>query len=648
MHSITPHLSYRADIDGLRAIAVLGVVFFHAGLGLPGGYVGVDVFFVISGFLITSLLLKDLRRGTFSFLDFWERRARRILPALVVVVAAVIAAGWFLLLPADYEVLGKQVIALIGFSSNIKFWLETGYFVAAAETKPLLHTWSLSLEEQFYLLIPVLLAFLFWIRKSNWIVPSLLLGAVVSFCLSVYGSYRAPSATFFLLPTRAWELATGSLLAFAPAIPQMRLRSLLAWIGFAAICVPFLFYVPGIRFPGLAALPPVAGAALFIWSGFRLPTSDFRLPIPNRLLASRPFVWIGLLSYSLYLWHWPLFAFQKYISVTPAGLPLRLAFVAASIMLAWLSLRFVERPFRSRAIICSRNHIFALSAGAVAVLVLTSLLLWKTNGFRNRLSLEAQRIAWGVKDFAFVNELKVSDIPDHLVQLGAPSLLPRVLVWGDSHAMAILPAVDLACKKAGIAARAATVSSTAPVLEWFVVNQWGLSENAPAFNDAILDYIKSTASQGLTHVILAAYWEAYLTEETTGNDKFQRALRRTIGEIQAAGCQVVVLIDVPCFPFDPPRSLAINALLSNSSDHLVIDAAQYFKDTALQRPILSDLRKLGVTVIDPAELFIDSNGVIRPTDNGVCLYRDRDHLSTHGSQRLTAIFSTILGSGPTK
>ncbi|MEO0017973.1 MAG: hypothetical protein RLZZ522_1256 [Verrucomicrobiota bacterium] len=281
---------------------MLGVVLFHAGLAFPGGYAGVDVFFVISGFLITSLLIKELRQGTFSLLDFWERRARRILPALAAVTAVIIAAGWFILLPADYETLGKQVIALIALSSNIKFWRESGYFATEAEVKPLLHTWSLSLEEQFYLLIPLLLALLFRIRKANWIVPTLLLGSVISFALSVYGSYRAPAANFFLLPPRAWELGVGSLLAFAPPLPQPRLRTLLAWLGFIAILVPFCCYPHGIRFPGLTALPPVAGAALLIWSGFQLPTSNFQLPTsvsePPACLASlgvdRPFVVFSL------------------------------------------------------------------------------------------------------------------------------------------------------------------------------------------------------------------------------------------------------------------------------------------------------------------------------------------------------------------
>ena len=465
-------MAYRPDIDGLRAVAVLGVVFFHAALKFPGGYVGVDVFFVISGFLITSLLIKELRQETFSLLNFWERRARRILPALAVVVTAIIAAGWVFLMPADYKDLGKQVISLVGFSSNFRFWNETGYFAAAAETKPMLHTWSLSLEEQFYLFIPLLLMGLFRVRKSHWIVATLLLIALISFGLSVYGSYHAPAATFFLLPARAWELATGSLLAFAPAIPEARLRTLLAWLGLSAILVPFFFYAPGIRFPGLTALPPVAGAALLIWSGFQLPYTNFELPLPNRLLASRSLVWIGLISYSLYLWHWPLFAFYKYVNICTNKLvkdtwwPIRLSLVAASVALAWLSQRFVERPFRTRTLIHSRKHLFALSGIVVAALVLVSLLLLRTNGATNRLSPKARQIAAGSMNYAFRIGLTAKDIPDHLTQFGDPKTPPKVLVWGDSHAMAIIPAVDLAYKKAGIAARGATAHSTPPVLEW--------------------------------------------------------------------------------------------------------------------------------------------------------------------------------------
>ena len=641
MPTISAKLAYRPDIDGLRAIAVLGVVFFHAGLGFPGGYVGVDVFFAISGFLITSLILKELRQGTFSLLNFWERRARRIVPALVAVVVAILVAGWFCLMPADYEILGKQVLALFAFSSNIKFWLESGYFAADSETKPLLHTWSLSLEEQFYLLIPLLMAFLFRLRKSHWIVPILLLGAVVSLGLSIYGSYRAPAATFFLLPTRAWELATGSLFAFVQPIPNARVRTFVSWLGLAGIMLPFFVYVPGIRFPGLTALPPVAGTALLILSGFRLPVSGFQLPLPNRLLASRPFVWIGLLSYSLYLWHWPLFAYQKYLSEAHAPLALRLSLVAVSVMIAWLSLRFVETPFRSRAVIRTRSHVFVFSAGSMVVLMFASMLLWRTNGASNRLSPEAQRIAAGANDFPFHTELFPRDIPDNLVQLGAQGLRPKVLVWGDSHAMAILPAVDHVCKEAGIVARGATASAVVPVLD----GPWGGNiysiQIAEAFNLAVLDYIKRASSEGLSVVVLVARWEGYL-KGRSDNARFAGALRRTVREVQSAGCKVIVLMDVPSFPFDPPRSLAMRALRGSSSSDLVINSEQHLADTALQRPILNELSREGVTVIDPAGVFTDLRGIVSPEDGIGSLYMDRNHLSSHGSMRLNATFRSLL------
>ena len=642
MPHTTSNPSYRADIDGLRAVAVLGVVFFHAGLGFPGGYVGVDVFFVISGFLITSLILKDLRNGSFSLLDFWERRARRILPALTVVVLAVLAAGWFLLLPSDYEVLGTQIIALVLFSSNIKFWRETGYFAEAAEEKPLLHTWSLSLEEQFYLFIPLLLILLYRFRKASWVAPVLLLGAVASFALSVYGSYRAPAATFFLLPMRGWELAAGSLLAFAAPLSRPLVRSAMAWCGLAAVLLPFFFYSSGIRFPGLTALPPVAGAALLIWSGLRLPSTTFQ-PLPHRILALRPLVWIGLISYSLYLWHWPLFAFHKYLSFTPAPLPLALALVVASFVLAWLTLRFVERPFRSRSVIQTRQVAFGLSVLTMGALVCVSLLLWQSDGARGRLSQQALRYAEARLDFAFISELTASDIPDEMLRLGSIGPLPKVLGWGDGHAMAIVPAVDAVCKELGSSARAATASSTAPLLEWFKVTRYGLNEEAPAFNAAVLAYIKETAPKGLTHVILAARWEAYL-DGSASDEVMERALQETVREILRTGCKVSVLKEVPQFPFDVPKTLVLDELRGQIFERAAITAGTYSRETVFQSSILESCVSDGVILIEPIGLFADSEGLIRPADGKGAFYRDSHHLSIYGSMRLKPVLSGFLGS----
>lgn len=639
--SLSKSLQYRPDIDGLRAIAVLGVVFYHAGLGFPGGYVGVDVFFVISGFLITSLLLRDLRNGTFSLLDFWERRARRILPALFVVVLAILGAGWFLLLPLNYEALGKQVIALIALSSNIQFWRESGYFDSAAEEKPLLHTWSLSVEEQFYLLFPLLLALLFKWRKSAWIVPVLAIGALASFGLAVYGSYQAPEATFYLLPTRAWELAAGALLAYAAPIASQRLRHLAAWLGLAAIILPYFLYFPGIRFPGLTALPPVAGAALLIWSGLRSSETE-RITPPGRLLASRPLVWIGLLSYSLYLWHWPFFAFQKYQNFRHDSWIIQLSLVLLSITLAAFSLYFIERPFRSRKIIRSRNTVFGLSAVAIIVMLIPSLRLQKTHGAKRRMSPEIQRIAAGAIDKSFRNELKTKDVPDRLVHFGVPNGDPKVFVWGDSHAMSILAAVDAVCRENGVSGKAATHSSTVPVLDWFKMTKWGLNQESPAFNAAVFDYIEKNArAKGLSHVILAGCWEGYIIDPSD-QDAFLKALSNTVKKLTDVGCKVILVREVPQFTFDPPKSLVLAMLRKSSAADLATTKSSHQERTRNQQKVFKEIESLGVRFVDPVDSLADTSGVIRPFDAGGVFYWNFNHLNTYGSMRLKPTFQTAL------
>lgn len=640
---MSSHLTYRPDVDGLRAVAVLGVVFYHAGLGFPGGYIGVDVFFVISGFLITSLILKDLRQGTFSLLDFWERRARRILPALTVVVAAILVAGWFLLLPSVYEVLGKQVIALVALSSNIKFWKETGYFAAAAEEKPLLHTWSLSLEEQFYLIIPLLLLLLYRFRKPSWVAPVLVGGAIASFLLAIYGSHRAPAATFFLLPMRAWELGVGSLLAFASPIGSAALRTALAWLGLAGILVPCVLYTPGIRFPGLTALPPVAGAALLIWSGMQ-GSSAVRPSFPQRFLASRLMVWFGLISYSLYLWHWPLFAFTKYIRTSPAPISLRLALVAISVVLASISLRYIERPFRTRNLLRTQHQVFVAGSAAVVALMLFSLILWFFAGFPNRLPKEAQLFASGKDDVAFIHRLALDDIPDNLIPFGTVSANPAVFVWGDSHAMAIMPAVDIACKGAGVAGLAATTDATAPTIEWHHDFPYGLNENAPSYNRAVMDTIKDSArAGGIRTVIMAARWSSYLGVYST-QPSFAESLERTIEELDAAGCKVILLQEVPSFPFDVPKTLALHAFWRNDLTRFSVTKNDYDWQSHAQSELFSKIAEKfdNVVVINPWNFLAANNNLFFPADHHGSLYQDSHHLSVHGSMRLKPAIESIL------
>src|SRR4051812_27608716 len=303
-------IPYRPEIDGLRAIAVAAVVLFHLQLGCPGGYVGVDVFLVISGFLITSLIWTRLEDGTFTFAEFWERRARRIVPALAAVTIATLAAGWFMLLPADFKSLGKDAASQALFAANIRYWLDTGYFAAAADEKPLLHTWSLAIEEQFYVLMPLALWVVFRARaaKKRELAIALLLGCLVaSFALSAYGVVHYSSSTFYLLPTRAWELLLGGVLSFMPAAHE-RLRAragreLAELFGLALIAWAAVAYTPKTPFPGIAALMPTGGAAILIWAASQ-KRGEASTTVET-LLASRPVVLVGLMSYSIYLWHWP-------------------------------------------------------------------------------------------------------------------------------------------------------------------------------------------------------------------------------------------------------------------------------------------------------------------------------------------------------
>jgi peptidoglycan/LPS O-acetylase OafA/YrhL len=282
---------YRPDVDGLRALAVLTVILCHAGLGCPGGFVGVDVFFVISGFLITSLLSREISEGQFSLVAFWERRIRRIFPTIFVVVLATLIAGWFLYLPEDFLTLGKSALAQTVLLANVFFFRKTGYFEDAADTHPLLHTWSLAVEEQFYLLFPLLLFFLTRCGRKSLVGGIAFLG-VGSFALSVVGSYSHPAATFYLLPSRAWELMMGALLAVLPdgRKPTRWLNEAAGLAGLGLILFSVFTYTSLTRFPGVAALPPCLGAALIIFSG------RSKITLVGRGLVWRPLVFIGLIS----------------------------------------------------------------------------------------------------------------------------------------------------------------------------------------------------------------------------------------------------------------------------------------------------------------------------------------------------------------
>ena len=432
-------MRYRPEIDGLRAIAVAAVILFHAGFALfSGGFVGVDVFFVISGFLITSIIVEELKTGRFSVLRFYERRARRILPALFTVMAACVPFAYRLLSPDDLKDFAQSLAAICLFASNVLFWGESGYFDTQAELKPLLHTWSLAVEEQFYVVFPLLLLAA-W-RLGRGVLLSLIGAiAVASLFLSVDEVRNFPSAAFYLLPSRAWQLLVGALASFAAdrwstvdgkGASGPIAGEVVGWGGMAMIILALFLFDERTPFPGLNAALPTIGTALVL-----LCASD-RTSV-GRMLGWRPLVGLGLISYSAYLWHQPLFAFTKHALLADLPADLAIVLCAATIVLACLSWRFVEQPFRDRSLI-SRGAVFALSAVGMAAFVglgfighrmsdrITQIRLQSVepalrSQFRTRESLVADRNAFVAQ---FLPEAGKDFSTDHATK--------KVLILGDS------------------------------------------------------------------------------------------------------------------------------------------------------------------------------------------------------------------------
>ncbi|MDO8837371.1 MAG: acyltransferase [Parvibaculum sp.] len=357
-------LKNRPEIDGLRAVAVLPVILFHAGFSsFSGGFIGVDVFFVISGYLITTIIVEERRAGKFTLLGFYERRARRILPALYFVIFCCLPFAWLWMTPDQAELFGFSVIAVSLFAANILFWRQTGYFAGPAEEMPLLHTWSLAVEEQFYLIFPIFVLLAWRIGLRNLAISIGILAAI-SLGIAEWGWRFKPIANFYLLPTRAWELLVGSMAAIYLVRRPMSFghwNQPASLGGLGLILYAVVVFDSGTPFPSLLTLVPVVGAVLIIL--FATPET-----LVSRLLSLAPFVGIGLISYSAYLWHQPLFAFARLRSIDEPDTSLMLALVALALSLAWASWHFVENPFRDKVRI-SRIRIFTVAPLTAMLLI---------------------------------------------------------------------------------------------------------------------------------------------------------------------------------------------------------------------------------------------------------------------------------------
>jgi peptidoglycan/LPS O-acetylase OafA/YrhL len=442
-------MSYRPEIDGLRALAVLPVIFFHAGFEWSaGGFVGVDVFFVISGYLITSIILVELSADKFSIINFYERRARRILPALFFVMLVCLPFSWLLLTPSDLKDFGQSLIAVSTFSSNFLFWMESGYFDTSAEFKPLLHTWSLAVEEQYYIFFPIFLA-LSWRLGINWIISLLALVFMISLVAAQWGSVFKPNPTFYLLPTRAWELLIGAFIAIYLSINTVSkshiINQSLSLIGFIMIIFSFIFFNNSTPFPSVLTLVPTLGTGLIIL--YATPNT-----IINKAFSLSLLVKMGLISYSAYLWHQPILAFARHQFMGELSNLFLIMLCFSSLVLAYISWFWVEKPFRNRKQISSKM-IFSFSLVGILFFISIGFLINKTDGLinlkvryqfseieRKNYSLISKSTNYDMYDRMYSSECKLwaktstglnkNQLQDCMKVHGKP-----VIVFGDSHAM---------------------------------------------------------------------------------------------------------------------------------------------------------------------------------------------------------------------
>lgn len=653
--------SYRRDIDGLRSVAVLPVVLGHAGFSsFEGGFVGVDVFFVISGFLITNILARELAETRFSVLNFYERRARRILPALFAVLFVCFTAGWFALPPTQYEVLAKSAGSTVLFSSNIWLWWNSGdYFGADAAFDPLLHTWSLAVEEQFYLVFPLLLWALFhW--RPRWLVPAIAILTALSFGFSVWTTQTTPVAAFYLPHNRAWELGLGALLALG-AIPMLRSRvSREVVAGFGLVLILFSVFTLSKEtvFPGINALPPSLGTAAIILAGMSGTT------VVGRLLSTKLLVGIGLISYSLYLIHWPvLVAVRIAIDSAEISVIVAIAAIAISFVLAVASWRFIERPFRvgpsqkgmSKLVIWTFSVV-----GGVAILGF-SLITVKTNGLPQRLPPELGLAYQDAIERAPLNRKCLAWLPGASVcNLGLESGdgPVDVIVWGDSHAGAMLPGIHDWLIARGLSGTAFAKVGCAPILG--VERARKNDRGCAAHNTYVANYIEAQGEVGL--VILAARW-TLLTEGTrapgevgeivqlafiddekntarSNADLVKFGLDSTLSRIAPYSDQILIMGGIPEIGFHVPNGLVSSAMLGRIIPTQPNQSTYNARNFRTYRILSEVAEQYGAVLVNPSDQFCTP--LCQIMEGSQLIYSDDDHLSEFGAKRFIPV---ILESG---
>lgn len=645
-------IEYRPDIDGLRALAVLSVILYHAGLeSLSGGYIGVDIFFVISGYLITSIIYSELNRSVFSFKLFWMRRARRILPAALTMVLTCLIVFAFLYPETLYEDFLKSLVSQSIFSANIYFWQTSGYFESAAELKPLLHTWSLSVEEQFYFIFPFLLWTLHKFRKTLTLII-LIIGCASSLALSILGTFDYPDASFYLLPTRAWELGAGAALAIYLTTNEPKHhwpKELASVIGLVSVIFPMFVFTKDTSFPSYNALAPVLGTCLLIWSSSNGKT------FIGRIFSGKYFVYIGLISYSMYLWHWPIIVAVNWVYAPEHNMAFTVLILGLTFFAAYVSYKFIESPLRKNKAIFTNKIVAVTSCLASIALIAIGIFLidrgnsllvdptGKISNYYNQ-AISSEENRGQCSDLIYINKEKVScSINEN--NYGTP---PDIYVWGDSHAGALLPAISDISKQGNLNIKFAIHNGCQPVAGMRRVDSNFMCKE---FNDKVLNEITEEKPKVLLLIgsfvenISVGKLRAVQSELSVSSvhayPEFEHQFNDTINFIKKSnpGTKIIVFTEPPRFPLNPVNEYLRRKTLKIEGTTSFVSLNEHYRrigsiyDAIDQANI--DSRLDYATFFCPEEYCIDSF-------NGKSLYKDASHISNYGAHVLSPLIYNDL------
>jgi peptidoglycan/LPS O-acetylase OafA/YrhL len=654
-------MDYRREIDGLRALAVLPVIFFHAGFStFSGGFVGVDIFFVISGYLITSIILAEMQAGTFTLANFYERRARRILPALFVLMALSLPFAWLWLLPQDLKSFSQSLVAVSAFASNVLFWQISGYFDTAAELKPLLHTWSLAVEEQYYLLFPLFLLFT-WRFGKIWILKCLVVVFIISLVSAHWGSNTHPLFTFYLLPTRGWELLIGGFIAFYFSLGHKQPTNkwgneLGSLVGVLSIALSIFLFDSKTPFPSLYTLVPTLGAALVIF--FTTPQTS-----TGKLLGSKLLVGVGLISYSAYLYHQPLFAFAKHRSIEEPNSLLIGLLLAATFLLAYFSWKFVEAPFRNKQLI-NRKKLFIFSILASTAFSLFGLVGYFSNGNFNRtldsidslLSAAANEMGKNSKCW---EKIESTQSLGETCLLGSLQFEKTFAIIGDSHAGALVEELSKAATNLNLAGYDFTYNGCPPLQGGKSLKQDSVQVVCNSLRE---DFFKRMEQRKLpsTLVLLArwtllieqerfdnkeggievgekAFWVSAELNDATYFSALKTSYSNSIRLMLNNGHKVILIYPVPEMGWDVPRRLSRIYSVNNnlipvdaSTSHEVFQSrnarAYEALDAIGEHPNLIRVKPENIL----CDTFLNKRCTAHISNKP--LYSDDDHLSNEGAK----------------